>query len=274
MAAFTRAGAGGNLAGVVLDAEPLAHEERQQVATAVALPETAFVVPRGADVFEVTFYTPNRQQFDCGHATVASFALLGKRGAVAGGSARKRLAGGEERAIRLDGERVFMEQLRPTVRPYGSARAVARMLGLDPDDVLAQPVLADNGVRFVLVSTSRPALARIVPDLAAIDAFSADPDATGLYVTAPGSGPYAATARMFAPRYGIPEEPATGMAAGLFGGVQAAGTARTEFLIEQGAFGPAPSPSELIVRVESDRVLVGGAAALVRTQRVELGRAG
>ncbi len=273
LAAFTRGGAGGNLAGVVLDAEPLTHAERQRVAAEIALSETAFVVPRGQSVFEVAFYTPNQQVPDCGHATVATFGLLAQRGAIAGG-ARKRLANGEERAIALDGERVFMEQLRARVRPYVSARAVAPLLGLDPDDVVAQPVVADNGVRFVLIATTRPALARIVPDLAGIEAFTAEPDAIGLYVTAPGDGPYAATARMFAPRYGIPEEPATGMAAGLFGAVYAAGAPRADLRVEQGAFGPAPAPSELIVRVEPERVLVGGTAALVRTRRVELGRAG
>ena len=70
VAAFTKDGAGGNLAGVVLDAEHLSHEQRQRIATEVALSETSFVRAADDDVFEVAFYTPNKQVPDCGHATV------------------------------------------------------------------------------------------------------------------------------------------------------------------------------------------------------------
>lgn len=273
VAAFTRDGAGGNLAGVVLDAESLGHEERQRVATAVDLSETAFVEAKGAGVFEVAFYTRNRQIADCGHATVATFGLLARRGAIPGGRAVKRLPGGDQ-AMRIEGERVFMEQARATVRPYALAEEVAPLLGLAPADVLAPPVMTENSVRFVHVSTSRAALARIAPDHAAVAAFTDPPDAIGIYVTAPGADGYAATARMFGAGYGIPEEPATGLGAGSFGALLAGAAPRGEYRVEQGAIGPAPSPSELLVRVEPDRVVVGGTTALLRTKRVDLADAG
>ncbi len=273
VAAFTRDGAGGNLAGVVLDAESLEHEERQRVATAVDLSETAFVEAKGAGVFAVAFYTRNRRIADCGHATVATFGLLARRGAIPGGHAVKRLPGGDQ-AMRIEGEHVFMEQARATVRPYASAEEVAPLLGLAPADVLAPPVLTENSVRFVHVSTSRAALARIAPDHAAIAAFTDPPDAIGLYVTAPGEDGYAATARMFGAGYGIPEEAATGLGAGSFGALLAGAAPRGEYRVEQGAIGPEPSPSELLVRVEPERVVVGGTTALLRTKRVDLADAG
>lgn len=273
VAAFTRDGGGGNLAGVVLDAGSLGPEQCQRVATAVDLSETAFVTARGGGVFEVAFYTRNRRIADCGHATVATFGLLARRGAIPGGRAVKRLPEGDQ-AMRIEGERVFMEQPRATEVPYGSAAEVAPLLGLDAADVLAQPVMADNGVRFLHVAVGRAALARCVPDHAAVAAFTDPPDAIGLYVTAPGDGPYAATARMFGAGYGIPEEAATGLAAGSFGTLLAGAAARAEYRIEQGAIGPRPSPSELLVRVEPDRVVVGGTTAVLRTKRVDLADAG
>lgn len=274
VAAFTRDGGGGNLAGVVLDAESLGHEERQRVATAVDLSETAFVEAKGDGVFEVAFYTRNKQIADCGHATVATFGLLARRGAIPAGRAVKRLAGGGEQAMRVEGERIFMEQPRASVRPYASAEGVAPLLGLEPADVLRPPVMADNGVRFVHFATTRAALGRIVPDHAAVAAFTDPPDVIGLYVTAPGEGPYAATARMFGAGYGIPEEAATGLGAGGLGALLAGDAPRAEYRVEQGAIGPAPSPSELLVRVEPERVVVGGTTALLRTKRIDLADAG
>jgi PhzF family phenazine biosynthesis protein len=273
VAAFTRDGAGGNLAGVVLDAESLAHEQRQRVATAVDLSETAFVTPRGEGVFEVAFYTRSRQIADCGHATVATFGLLARRGAIPTGLAVKRLPGGDQ-AIRVEGERVFMEQARASVRPYASAAEIAPLLGLEPADVLGEPAMTDNGVRFVHVATTRAAMARIAPDHAVIAAFTEPPDVIGLYVTAPGEGASVATARMFGAGYGIPEEPATGLGAGSYGSLRAGDAPTAEYQVEQGAIGPEPSPSELIVRVEPNRVIVGGTTALLRTQRVDLSDGG
>ena len=101
VAAFTKDGAGGNLAGVVVGAEHLSHDDRQRIAAEVALSETSFVRAAGDGVFEVAFYTPNRQVPDCGHATVATFALLAQRGALDGGRATKRTIIGD-RAITVN----------------------------------------------------------------------------------------------------------------------------------------------------------------------------
>jgi len=270
VAAFTKDGAGGNPAGVMLDARAFSRDERQRIATAVGASETAFVRRAGDDVFEVEFFTPNMQVPDCGHATVATFALLGQRGILRGTTATKRTIIGD-RAISIEGERVFMEQRRARIEPFPQTAAVAAALQLAPGALLREPVLADHGVRFVLVEVTRDALARAVPDQHAIEAITEAPDAIGMYVYARDQDGYDATIRMFAPRYGIPEESATGMAAGLLGSYLAAGAERADFRFVQGARSPLNAPSELIVRVEPDRVLVGGAAALLRTLLLDLG---
>ncbi len=265
VAAFTKDGAGGNLAGVVLDAEHLSHAERQRIAGAVALSETSFVRAVGDGVFEVAFYTPNKQVPDCGHATVATFALLAQRGALHGGRATKRTIIGD-RAITVEDATVFMEQPRPSIAPFAHTGELAHALGLGAAGViLGEPVLADHGVRFVLIETTRDALAGIVPDQHAIETITETTDAIGIYAYARDERGADATIRMFAPRYGIPEESATGMAAGLLGGYLAGGEERANYRFVQGALSPDPAPSELIVRVGPDGVLVGGTATALRT---------
>lgn len=267
--AFTKDGAGGNPAGVVLDADALSHESRQQVATAVGASETAFVHRASDDVFEVAFYTPNKQVPDCGHATVATFGLLAQRGILRGTSATKRTIIGD-RAISVEGERVFMEQPRASIAPFARAAEIASALGIALGGLVREPVLADHGVRFVLIEVTRDALVAAVPDQRAIEALTEPPDAIGLYVYARDVDGVDATARMFAPRYGIPEESATGMAAGLLGSHLAHDVQRAEFRFVQGALSPLNAPSELIVRVDPERVLVGGSASLMRTLLIEL----
>lgn len=274
VAAFTKDGAGGNPAGVVLDdAGALPREERQRVATAVGAPETAFVRRVSDAVFEVEFYTPVAQVPDCGHATVAAFSELVRRGVLTGSAATKRTIIGD-REIAIDGGRVFMQQPRPAIAPFPRADEVARALAIPRGAIAGEPVRADHGMPFVLVETTREALAVAVPDLSAIEALSNEADVVGLYVFARDVGDLGdaarsdATIRMFAPRVGIPEEPATGMAAGLLGGYLAQDAERAEYRFVQGALMPRPSPSELLVRVEPDRIVVGGAARAIRTLHV------
>ena len=269
VAAFTKDGGGGNLAGVALGAHTLTHEQRQRIAAEVALSETAFVRAAGDGVFEVAFYTPNRQVPDCGHATVATFALLAKRGALKDGRATKRTIIGD-RAITVEDATVFMEQPRPKITPFAHAAELGNALGIATGAIVREPVLADHGVRFVLVETTRDELARAVPDQPAIEALTEPPDAIGLYVFARGERGYDATVRMFAPRYGIPEEPATGMAAGLLGGYLAQDAPSADYRFLQGALSPIPAPSELIVRVRPKATLVGGTATVLRTMTVSV----
>ncbi len=264
VAAFTKDGAGGNPAGVVLDADALSREERQRVATAVGAPETAFVRRVSDEVFEVEFYTPVAQVPDCGHATVAAFSELVRRGVLRGTSATKRTIIGD-REIAIEGERVFMQQPRPSIAPFPRAGEIARALAIPREAIAGEPVRADHGMPFVLVEAAYDALAAAVPNSRAIEALSEEADVVGLYVYARGVDGFDATIRMFAPRVGIPEEPATGMAAGLLGGYLARDEERAEFRFLQGALMPQPSPSELIVRVEPDRIIAGGSAAVLRT---------
>jgi len=82
-AAFTDdpAAAGGNPAGVVLDASDLDGSEMQAVAAEVGYSETAFLVPAHAELggpgtYDVRYFAPTSEVPFCGHATIASAVAL------------------------------------------------------------------------------------------------------------------------------------------------------------------------------------------------------
>ncbi|TYP86954.1 PhzF family phenazine biosynthesis protein [Blastococcus xanthinilyticus] len=69
--AFSTDPAGGNPAGVVLDATSMTPDQMLATAAEVGFSETAFLVPR-EDGFDVRYFSPRAEVSFCGHATVAS----------------------------------------------------------------------------------------------------------------------------------------------------------------------------------------------------------
>ncbi|NUT98748.1 MAG: PhzF family phenazine biosynthesis isomerase [Saccharothrix sp.] len=81
--AFTTDPAGGNPAGVVLDATGLDDAAMLAIAAEVGYSETAFVLPRSApDEFDVRYFSPLVEVPFCGHATVATAVALGTTGTL------------------------------------------------------------------------------------------------------------------------------------------------------------------------------------------------
>lgn len=70
-AAFTADPAGGNPAGVVLDATSLDDDTMLRIAAEVGFSETAFAVPRADGSFRVRYFSPLIEVSFCGHATIA-----------------------------------------------------------------------------------------------------------------------------------------------------------------------------------------------------------
>ncbi len=282
--AFTDGVEGGNPAGVVLDAEGLSAGTRQSIAAQVNLSETAFVSASEKADFRVEFFTPTRQVADCGHATVAAYSLLQEQGRLRGAASSKETIDGV-RQIALSDGRVFMEQSAPvyTVLPTGGVAAgdVLRALGLSERDLLDghAPTVVNTGVNSLQVPLrDRETVRRALPDLPAIHAVSDRLDLVMFYVFSPETVVPGrdAGARMFAPRYGIREESATGMAAGPLGCFlhDVLGVSKTRLVIEQGRLMTPPAPSELVVELsvtggKVDTLRVGGRAHLTHSLLVE-----
>jgi PhzF family phenazine biosynthesis protein len=281
--AFVDGGAGGNPAGVVLDAQRFSPAQKQAIAAGVGLSETAFVSPSNSAGFKLEFFTPNRQIAHCGHATIASFSYLQQVGRVAGAATSKETIDGI-RAIHLIGDMAFMEQLAPRYIETGiPAASLLAALGLDESDLLPglQPTVVNTGNAFLIVPlTNAAAVAKARPDLRAVEAVSEQLDLIGYYLFSRDTriGGRHAGARMFGPRYGITEESATGMAAGPLacflkdrGGMDG----ETSLLIEQGHLMSPASPSVIQVKLDVvdgriQKLMAGGSARLMENRTISI----
>jgi len=192
------------------------------------------------------------------------------------------------RDIILKGELAFMAQSAPRYTPLdpgagGVERtAVLASLGLETADLLPGygPMVVSTGANGLMVPLRDAATVRgVEPDVAAVERLSAALDLVEYYVFSPETRVPGrdAGARMFAPLYGIPEEAATGMAAGALACYlhDHLGVRKDTLLIEQGYLMPRPSPSVLIAELDRDgerigAVRVGGRAIVCGTREVAL----
>jgi PhzF family phenazine biosynthesis protein len=78
-AAFTTDPAGGNPAGIVLDAAELADAEMQRLAAEIGFSETAFLIPTGRTTAKVRYFAPIAEVDFCGHATIAAAVAMAER---------------------------------------------------------------------------------------------------------------------------------------------------------------------------------------------------
>ncbi|HCO24360.1 MAG TPA: PhzF family phenazine biosynthesis protein [Gimesia maris] len=281
--AFIDGDKGGNPAGVLLNAQVYSHEERLKIAAAVGLSETAFVSPSTKADFKMDFYTPTMQITHCGHATIAAFSYLSQQGLIANNHTSKETIDGR-RAIVMDGEMSYMEQNSPEYTTlnkkernsvYVSLGVVATML-----DSSFEPCIVNTGNSFLLAGfNSKEEVKSVKPDLDLIAQFSEEHDLIGYYIFSRDTfkeGRDACT-RMFAPRYGITEESATGMAAGPLGCLlhNKLESENECFIIEQGYSMEPLSPSVITVNLNINDgaisgLMVGGKAMVSGQREIEI----
>ena len=230
---FTREIFGGNPLAVYPNAEGLDREEMQKIAREMNLSETAFVLPPSsyeAD-FKVRIFTPQREIPFAGHPVIGTCFVLGDEGRM-GPKEGKRVTKLElglgvfaVEVVFLGGKPVLvkMEQRSPEfLGAYGEMELLARLLSLPLErlDLLKGPAeVVSTGLPFLIVPlTSQRALsqAKINPSILEAVAQELDTSLIALF-TMDGTGGNRIRARVFAPFHGVPEDPATGSAAGCFG---------------------------------------------------------
>lgn len=260
VSAFVDRDTGGNPAGVVLNAERFSPEQKQRIAAAVGLSETAFVSPSDLADIKLEFFTPTQQIAHCGHATVATFSYLRQQGLLSSDRSSKETIDGC-RSIHMESDAAYMEQKAPRFEPLTDAdlQSTLQALGITQPDLIegAEPKVVNTGNSFLLVGIrNAETIKGLNVDFGLIERLSNALNLIGFYVFSfDGAGPGRdAGARMFAPRYGIREESATGMAAGPLGCYLRSelGIDKQEFAIEQGRWMSPPSPSVITVRLTID----------------------
>ena len=286
--AFVKNGQGGNPAGVVLDADQYSDAQKLLIAQKVGLSETAFVSKSETCGIKLDFFTPTKRIAHCGHATIATFSYLAELERFGDGETSKETVDGPRKII-LDHGMAYMEQLAPTYTPASkwtdqgvTLCDVLKSLAITSDDLddRARPVLVNTGNNFIVIAVKDQAtLANITPDQDAINGISEKLDLIGYYIftTETGDTDIDATTRMFAPRYGIAEEAATGMAAGPLACVlyDFLDMKKDTFLIAQGAFMAQPSPSQIKVTLDlkDHRItglLAGGQGKVMKSLNITL----
>jgi PhzF family phenazine biosynthesis protein len=280
--AFTDNDLGGNPAGVVLDADELNAQQKISIAAKVGLSETAFVSSSKSAAYKLDFFTPTRQIAHCGHATIATFNYLRQLNRIVEGMTSKETIDGN-REILIDGDMAFMEQRSPNyIELEDRMDDVFNSLGITNNDLIAniRPAVVNTGNSFlILPMISEQAVSKVHPDSEDLNKISEDYDLIGYYIfseTTRVPGRDAGT-RMFAPRYGIKEEAATGMAAGPLACFlhDKMKIDKDAFLIEQGHLMIPASPSVITVKLNCDKqkistLMAGGEAKVMRSMTVSV----
>jgi trans-2,3-dihydro-3-hydroxyanthranilate isomerase len=263
---FTDTALAGNGLAVFTDARDIPEEQLQPLARELNLSETVFVYAAEDDGHaRIRIFTPTAELPFAGHPVLGTaFVLAGPLQLLE----IKLETGVGVVPIRLerDGPRItfgWMSQPVPDVEPYSETSALFDALGVERSELPVE--LYDNGLRFVYVSLgSEEEVAAVRPDFSRLG----DLEAVLGFNCFAGSGTRWKT-RMFAPGGGVPEDPATGSAAGPLA-VHLARHGRIEFgqeiQISQGA--EIKRPSTLHARVEGaaervEQVEVGGSAVVV-----------
>jgi trans-2,3-dihydro-3-hydroxyanthranilate isomerase len=264
---FTDTPLTGNQLAVFTDARGLETERMQALAREVNYSESVFVLPSEGDGdVRIRIFTPAVEIPFAGHPCLGTAFVL----AAPLQLDEIRLetgAGLVPVALERDGARIGfgrMVQPIPSVEPFGSREGeLLAALGVDRSELPVE--VYDNGIKHAYVCLeSEGAVASLRPDFARLAEFDA---VLGINCFA-GAGSRWKT-RMFAPAGGVPEDPATGSAAGPLAlhlarhGKIAFGD---EIEISQGA--ELGRPSTLYARVEGsaervERVEVGGSAVVV-----------
>lgn len=218
---FTERPLEGNSLAVFLDAAGLDDATMQRIAREMNLSETTFVFSPSRPEFaaDVRIFTPSKEMIFAGHPTIGtSFVLLEEKPELKGcdrfdleekvGPVPIRVEKGERPLIWLRTPRIEYGQ-------FYDATLCARALGLRRGDLLDIPpqlISAGNPTIFVAVK-DKPTVDRAWLEMQGLKSIrDGNGEPVCVFVFAPtAEGAYS---RMFAPEYGVPEDPATGSSTG------------------------------------------------------------
>jgi trans-2,3-dihydro-3-hydroxyanthranilate isomerase len=226
---FTDRPFGGNPLAVVPDARGLTSAQMQAIAAEFNLSETTFVLPpqNAAHTAQVRIFTPRAELPFAGHPNVGTAFVLAGAGASAA-----RPATGDTMIFEEKAGLVRIELLRDQSAVTGARLAAPQGLVIgenivrevvasacsiaatDIDTRAHQPCIASCGIPLIFAAVaSRAALAAAQPRTEIFTQHVPATLATGIHLYVEAATPVAdIETRMFAPLYGVTEDPATGSA--------------------------------------------------------------
>ena len=271
MDAFSAVVFGGNQAGVVLPDRQLSDEMMQKIAAEFKHSETAFVRVEEDGSVTLRYFTPAGEVDLCGHATIASFALLRRTDRIGDGvyTAHTRAA---ELQIRVNGETVWMDMAPPVLLrtlEEGEWAELYESYGLSVDDRPDGfvPKIVSTGLADIMMPVrDHETLMRAVQDERKVTELSKRYDVTGVHMFCVGDS-CTAYCSNYAPLYDIPEECATGTSNGAltyYLYLQGMVNEDAENVFVQGEHMNRPSEirSRLVLTDGKPSVLIGGRAVM------------
>ena len=253
--AFTDRRFAGNPAAVVVLEDFFEDSLLQAIAAENNLPETAFVVP-STGAYRLRWFTPRVEVPLCGHATLASGAVVLERlEASRAGVVFDTVSG--PLTVDREGAGYRMELPARAVRLAARSDALAVALGVE-----AVETTLDSAGNYIVRLVSAELVRSLEPDIAAIGRL----DCTGVIVTAAGDGPYDFVSRYFAPSKGIPEDPVTGGAHCALVPYWAARTGKEELFAQQ----VSQRGGEIVCRLIGDRVQLNGSCVFYLEGHIDL----
>jgi PhzF family phenazine biosynthesis protein len=226
----------------------------QEIAAENALSETAFLVGEAGE-YRIRWFTPEVEVPLCGHATLASAAVVMERLEPDLRQLTFHSASGPLGVTRRGSEFVLGFPARPSAR-IPVAQELSDALGC-----LALELFV-NEFNYMAVMENAAAVKTMKPDMSRIMKI----DRPGVIVTAPGDDGFDIVSRYFAPRKGIPEDPVTGAAHCMIAPFWSARTGRDTFR----AYQASARGGEMTCRLVANRVELQGACTFYMEGVVQL----
>ena len=239
----------GNPAGVCILAGQQPDEWMQNVALEMNLSETAFLLKEGS-AYRLRWFTPRIEVDLCGHATLASAHILWESRREARES--QLLFNSRSGLLKANYNNGWIELNFPkaTIRQAEPPAGMLDALGVDALFV------GHDGTDYLVEIKSDPQLRTLQPDMARLEKVTS----RGVIVTARSADKeYDFISRFFAPQVGIPEDPVTGSAHCTLSPYWAEKLGKTNFM----AYQASARGGELRLRIEGERVIIGGKAVTV-----------
>jgi PhzF family phenazine biosynthesis protein len=268
--AFTTDPAGGNPAGVVLDASGLDDEAMRAIAADVGYSETAFLTTPTEEARPVRYFSPKAEVPFCGHATVAAAVALAER-IGPGELVFSTQSGIVPVVVEEEGGvlRATLTSVEPYVEAVSDVSEVLDILGWQKEDLdpTLPPRIAYGGARHLVVSAStRQRLAELDYDFDRLLAYMLELDLTTVQLVWRESATTFHVRDPF-PVGGVVEDPATGAAAAAFGAyLRELGLVEppVQLTLYQGEDMGRPSEIGVELRAGDTRVRVSGSAVPIK----------
>lgn len=224
----------------------------QRIAAENNLSETAFFVREGAS-YNIRWFTPTTEVELCGHATLATawvlFHCLGH-----GDTPVRFHSDSGPLQVTQDGEWLTMDFPATPASPCSPPEGLLESFHLDPIDAL-------HSANYLLVFENEDEIRTLTPDLARLKTLTGG----AFIVTAPGED-CDFVSRLFAPNYGIDEDPVTGSSHCTLAPYWAERLGKQDFVARQ----ISKRGGTLRCKLAGERVMISGQAVLYLEGRIHV----